>query len=408
MLPYINGKPLFECTEEDLSVVIDNSDYRENDYLEYKSEFTFLNYPKADPKRKKYLAEFRSDVCALANAEGGYIVYGIRDVNGMALEIIGIDIPEENTDKFELDRKNNLSSILPKIPPVQFRFLRLNTGKYIVIIHVKADSFVPYIHVENEIDYRIFKRVGNGKRSVGYVELKNMFNQSLSIEKEVQLYRQDRINYYRSLEDTPDRKYSMFMLLHIIPDTFMDSHYNYPIFLAERQKKIRLSEIFTSVSCGGYSTPNVDGLRFPSYNEEAECQINNTGVAEVFFPLSGVLTIDEKYPSGFFASTYVWERIAPVVENYIAKMKQILHTKRFFVCLSIMGCKGIVTEDSWERVYRGKIDRNTVICAPVVFENIDIEDRNDISLKLFQIEFALALGIKNSKVLQKLISEVYQ
>ena len=30
MLPQINGKSILECTEDDLSVLIENEDYREN------------------------------------------------------------------------------------------------------------------------------------------------------------------------------------------------------------------------------------------------------------------------------------------------------------------------------------------------------------------------------------------
>ena len=52
-----------------------------------------------------------------------------------------------------------------------------------------------------------------------------MFTNSLSLEKEVERFRRERIDSFRMQEDTEDYKYSKFMMLHIIPETFLDSNY---------------------------------------------------------------------------------------------------------------------------------------------------------------------------------------
>lgn len=125
MLPKINNKSFLECTESDLEVLIDNLDYRENEYLDYKKNFAFLEIPK-DKKEliASKVSEFRSDVCAFANAEGGYLIFGISDENGCAEKIVGIEIPNDDTDKFELDRRNNLNSISPRTPYLKFHFIK--------------------------------------------------------------------------------------------------------------------------------------------------------------------------------------------------------------------------------------------------------------------------------------------
>ena len=130
MFPTINGKSFMDCTEVDLKALIDNSDHRENDYIDYKATFAFLEIEKNDPRKAELLAEFRSDICHFANAEGGYLIYGIKDKQGMANEIIGVTIPGNNLDKFELERKNNLVPIMPKIPSVKFKFIPLENQKY--------------------------------------------------------------------------------------------------------------------------------------------------------------------------------------------------------------------------------------------------------------------------------------
>ena len=42
MFPKVNKKSLLECNEDDLIVLIDNPDYKENEYLDYKETFSFL------------------------------------------------------------------------------------------------------------------------------------------------------------------------------------------------------------------------------------------------------------------------------------------------------------------------------------------------------------------------------
>ena len=41
MLPTINGKSFLEVTEDDLKVLVENADYRESDYIDYKRNFAF-------------------------------------------------------------------------------------------------------------------------------------------------------------------------------------------------------------------------------------------------------------------------------------------------------------------------------------------------------------------------------
>ena len=160
MLPQINGKSFLECTETDLKTLVDNTDYRENEYIDYKLNFAFLEMSRGKERDAKK-AEFKSDVCSFANAEGGYILFGIREKNGCASVIEGIDIPNDNTDKFELDRSSDLTGIQPKTPSIQFHFVNLESGKYIVILFIRHDGFAPYIHLVDEKDYRIYKRYAN-------------------------------------------------------------------------------------------------------------------------------------------------------------------------------------------------------------------------------------------------------
>ena len=54
MLPLVNGKSFLELTEADLRTLVDNTDFRENDYIDYKQNFAFLEIPK---DKKSQIAE---------------------------------------------------------------------------------------------------------------------------------------------------------------------------------------------------------------------------------------------------------------------------------------------------------------------------------------------------------------
>ena len=385
--------------------MVGNPDYRESDFLDYKASFAFLEMEKGNPKREEKLAEFRSDVCSFANALGGYILYGISDDRGMAKEIIGIDIPNNSADQFELERKNNLNAIMPKIPSIKFRFIPLNTGKFIVVLFIQHDEFAPYVHREHEIDYRIWKRVGNGKQSINYVELRQMFLQSQSLDESIYAYRKERINYYRDQEDTPDLKYSRFMLLHIIPETFRDSSNKKNMFYLQR--KVRFSSIFNEFGCNSHAMPNVDGLRYLHYRGEGECLLGNNGIAECFYSLNNSIRARSNTNMEYFASTSVLEKIQATVSKYIEIMCNVIDTKRIFIGVSILGCKGVATDSDIFHDYLGCIDRNTVICNPIIIQDISVDNDVERSIKLLTIEYALAIGVKYSETLNKLLDEVH-
>ena len=408
MLPTINGKSFLECNEEDLKVLIENSDYRENEYLDYKEYFSFLLYDKKDSKRAKYITEFKNDICSFANANGGYLIYGISDDNGMAKEIIGIDIQNDDTDRFELDRKNNLNQISPKIPSIKFGFIKLKNGKFVVIIYVNRDGFAPYIHLEDGKNYKAYKRVGNGKVTMSYTELKNMFAQSQSLEKGIQQFRKERIDFFRSQEDTPEFRYSKFLLLHIIPDTFMDTSYNNNLFVVSRRKGIKFSDIFYVLNCQYICAPTVEGLKFPKYNNvSGEGLLYNNGIAEAFCPYYDRLTLSpHSDPNQIFATTATWEMIEDVVNAYTEKMKDTISTERVFVAISLIGLKNIKinNDDGFRQIV---IDRDELLLNPIEIENIKDEETVNRALKIQKIDYSLALGISNSATLNNLIKEIY-
>ena len=56
MLPTINNKSFLDCNEVDLKNIIENFDYRENEYIDYKENLHYLEIPKDAKDRKALIA----------------------------------------------------------------------------------------------------------------------------------------------------------------------------------------------------------------------------------------------------------------------------------------------------------------------------------------------------------------
>lgn len=137
--------------------------------------------------------------------------FGIAEKNGLASNIMPINI--DNIDRFELDLRNALLSIMPLMPPVSFHFIAVSGG-YVVVVHIEKGIFKPYMTVENQTVFRFFVRRGNHKESMSYSEISNNFLHAASLTSEIKRFRLERIS--ELLEDNT----GLFGVIHVIPATF--------------------------------------------------------------------------------------------------------------------------------------------------------------------------------------------
>lgn len=387
----INNKRLEECSEEDFIALLHNEDYRESQYLDYKQEISFMMVSKELVAAKS--AEFRSDICSFANTEGGYIIFGIKEREGLAIDLTGIDII--NPDKAELDLRNKLAPIQPKTPLVKFSFVRLANGRFLVIIRIDRDNYAPYIHTEEEKNYRIYKREGNKKAVIGYTELRNLFFQSRVLDNEIYDFRKKRIQFYQEVDD---QEHKQFLLFHFIPESFLTE--TKQLFLIERETHQSFRAVFSCTGIESLSIPNVDGLRYVSRQSAEEGVVFDSGVVEYFLPLSAPNErfVYKRQDGTFFASDSVWGYIDHVTQGYQEMMPGLYGKQRYFGCISVIGCKGVITSEDEYHIYYNKLDRDILLCHPIVFTDMDNKDTFYRELKQLHLEFLLSIGRKDRAV----------
>lgn len=360
----INNKEFREWTADDLQVLLNNDAYRENNFIDYKVNFAPLI--DKDKKREKQ-AEFRNDVCSFANADGGYIFFGIGESSGAASILAGISIP--NIDRFELDRRNELQAIRPTVPEVDFSFIPIQDGKYVVVLYIQRGLYKPYITEEPEGQFHFYIRHGNKKQAMSYTEIRNGFLNAAMLSEDIKSFRKERLEEHITEMKKP------FALVQVIPATFRSDYV--PMYDMYREGKLDFDNLFNGM-IRDRAVPNVDGVYFPDYSKLRDfekLQIFNNGTVE--------LKIDFEIREQNSKSQQLKTERYLIIFDFVEELKNLIYgtstmyrklgrSTAMYVCVTIVGCKDLwnYTANVYGANTPTKVDRNQIVCMPIEIRNI--------------------------------------
>lgn len=360
----INNKEFGEWTADDLQVLLNNDAYRENNFIDYKVNFAPL-VDKCSKREKQ--AEFRNDVCSFANADGGYIFYGIGESSGAASILAGISIP--NIDRFELDRRNELQAIRPTVPEVDFSFIPIQDGKYVVVLYIQRGVYKPYITEEPEGQFHFYIRHGNKKQAMSYTEIRNGFLNAAMLSEDIKSFRKERLEEHITEMKKP------FALVQVIPATFRSDYV--PMYDMYREGKLDFDNLFNGM-IRDRAVPNVDGVYFPDYSKLRDfekLQIFNNGTVE--------LKIDFEIREQNSKSQQLKTERYLIIFDFVEELKNLIYgtstmyrklgrSTAMYVCVTIVGCKDLwnYTANAYGANTPTKVDRNQIVCMPIEIRNI--------------------------------------
>ena len=360
----INNKEFGEWTADDLQVLLNNDAYRENNFIDYKVNFAPL-VDKCSKREKQ--AEFRNDVCSFANADGGYIFYGIGESSGAASILAGISIP--NIDRFELDRRNELQAIRPTVPEVDFSFIPIQDGKYVVVLYIQRGLYKPYITEEPEGQFHFYIRHGNKKQAMSYTEIRNGFLNAAMLSEDIKSFRKERLEEHITEMKKP------FALVQVIPATFRSDYV--PMYDMYREGKLDFDNLFNGM-IRDRAVPNVDGVYFPDYSELRDfekLQIFNNGTVE--------LKIDFEIREQNSKSQQLKTERYLIIFDFVEELKKLIYgtstmyqklgrSTAMYVRVTIVGCKDLwnYTANAYGANTPTKVDRNQIVCMPIEIRNI--------------------------------------
>ena len=167
---------LSQLTEE-VFVQVCEERWSETQTLEFKAVL-----PKGDEDARQ---EFRKDVCALANADGGDLVSGIGNVNGCANAVLAINGAGVDATKRRLQQILE-SKVEPRIQSIQFHACPIAAGGFVLVLRIPSSDEGPH-RFGPVTEHRFPIRNDSSTTDMTYEQLRNTFGrESTLLEKAAQ------------------------------------------------------------------------------------------------------------------------------------------------------------------------------------------------------------------------------
>jgi len=117
-------------------------------------------------------AEFVADVTAFANAEGGYIFYGIAENSETHLASAVLGLPTADVANERTRMENILrDQVRPRLPLYRLRAVDVGAEKSVLILWVGRSHLAPH---QNAYNWQVFIRNSAGKNAMEISELADM------------------------------------------------------------------------------------------------------------------------------------------------------------------------------------------------------------------------------------------
>lgn len=159
--------------------------------------------------------EFRKDVCALANADGGDLIYGISEKASRASTIL----PIEGTDFDGVKRRLRQileSKVEPRIHGIQFQHCQLAAGGFVLVLRV-PNSFNGPHRFGPPREHRFVFRSDTMTSDMTYDQLRNSFGRGATLLEKAAQFRFDRIEKIAAGHAPQRMSKGAMMVLHLIP-----------------------------------------------------------------------------------------------------------------------------------------------------------------------------------------------
>lgn len=173
-------KPLNKIAEADIQALKETG-VQEGQTLEFKRE---LPGTRDEDKR-----EFLADASSFANTEGGDMIYGVAEEQGIITDIVGASSPDFDA---EILRLENLvrDGISPRMS-ISFRVVICSAGK-LLVARIERTWIRPHRVIFRGHD-KFYARTSAGKFALDVSQLRMAFLHSATVSEQISAFRVDRI-----------------------------------------------------------------------------------------------------------------------------------------------------------------------------------------------------------------------
>jgi hypothetical protein len=276
----ISDKRLETVSLEDIEALKANR-VTEGKWIEYKAEIPNDN--------KKFLAAATS----FANTEGGDLIYGVAEDNGVPIEMCGVEVSDEDKLKlrFESAFRDNVE---PRARPLAFKLLHLASGRCVLVIRIQQSWNKPHRAWK---DGPFYARNSAGKYQLDVGELRAAFTLAGTVTERVRNFRLDRLAKIGAGDTPVPLEEGCIMVLHLLPVSAFSSFPQTRITL-DRHERFQFAPFESGAPC---QLVNLDGYVIYSTNAGASlvyAQVFRSGAVEAaasFMPWQDIRQLDGRW-----------------------------------------------------------------------------------------------------------------
>lgn len=362
-MPPLAGHPTTSLEEGHLRSLIDGAS--EGRTLDFKRDGIGTN----DEAKREFLA----DVSSLANTAGGHIIIGMDENEGVASELVGVELVDADAEKLRLEAivRDGLD---PRLPSVGIQAVPLEGGRWVLIIDVGHSWLAPHM-VTFRGQSRFFGRNSAGKFQMDRREIALAIMGSETRVAQIRQFHGKRVDAVvtGSAVEGGVLAHRQGILLHLIPLAALDvsSHLDLdePTLL-DRDMRPLYSEPM-NYPVGRF---NLDGIFVADTGTEAGAgqylQVYRNGIIETF----DSRLLNFKGPDTILG--YPVERtLINDTRRLLALMKRLGANAPLVVLVTIIGAGGrsIVTADRFDPRGHHTVDRELLPLPEVVIEDFDVD-----------------------------------
>lgn len=225
--------------------------------------------------------EFLYDVSSFANTQGGYLIFGMEEREGLPSRLEGIRDVDPDKEVLRLEQMIR-DGIRPPISGVQTAAICLANGTAAIAMRIPK-SWNPPHQVTYQKTFRFYGRDSNGKYQIDVDELRAVFSLSATLADKLKNFRIERIARIAGGGAPVQLFDGGVLVLHVIPFSAANSASRFPIDLAAARPNLfptignDLARRHHITIDGLTVTSNVDA---PPKPQRAYTQVYRTGVIE--------------------------------------------------------------------------------------------------------------------------------
>jgi Putative DNA-binding domain len=315
-------KAIEDITITDLNLLIAER-RTEDKTIEYK-----LDLPTNADSEK--IPKLLKPVCSFGNTDGGDLIYGIRAVKGVPVELVGIKVNDLDQQKLSLEHYFQ-SGIEPQIRGVHVKEIKLDNDSYILVIRIPRSWTAPHRVKSNA---KFYARNSAGCYELDVPQLKQAFLLTASVSQEIVNFRADRIASIIGGSSPVQLKEGACVVLHIFPlSSFTDTRK-----LQVQEYLPQWRQLLPAESGNINYRLNFDGIVVASGTEENKFRAYNQFFRNGVFECVRVYEAGEK---GAFISGVSYE--AQLLESFNTGLKFVKgfgYDPPLYVLLTFAGVKG--------------------------------------------------------------------